>query len=177
MRPRVRELVGGALAAIEANRSRRTMSKLDDFHAAVAAGDPKAVLVSDVVTDAGLVIGRNQAWQMVKPGEVIFTTAIQRALRTFGDPIVRIVLQIMSGAFAGQVLTTGGAVFDSLCAIVAEGIRDERPIDAALMISVLGEVGMSGWKEEVAGASNGFDRSDLMLEAIKRAYAEAEGEE
>ncbi|MEW5208206.1 hypothetical protein, partial [Bacillus cereus] len=53
---------------VQANRSRRAMSKLDDFHAAVIAGDAKAVAVNDVVTAAGLAVGRIQAWQYWKQG-------------------------------------------------------------------------------------------------------------
>lgn len=160
---------------VQANRSRRPMSNLDDFHAAVAAGDPKALEIHTAVTEAGLAVGRNQAWQMAKAGEVVFTQAIRRALRNHGHQIVVAALSMLEEAFRGQVLTTGTAIFEGLCTMLAESERDGSALDRALMVSVLGETGMAGWKEAVARANNGYERSELMLVAMRAAYAEAEG--
>lgn len=161
---------------VQANRSRRAMSKLDDFHAAVIAGDAKAVAVNDVVTAAGLAVGRIQAWQYWKPGEVVFVTAIQRALHSQGKAIVEQALGMIGRAFDGLVLTGVGAVFEGLCAILQQRAKDGNPIDAPLMETVLAEVGIPGWKEAVEGAESGQERSEAMLKALADAYAEAEAE-
>lgn len=161
---------------VQANRSRRQMSKLDDFHAAVIAGDSKAVAVSDVVTAAGLVVGRIQAWQYWKPGEVVFVTAIQRALHSQGKAVVEQALGMISRAFDGLVLTGVGAVFEGLCAIVQQRAKDGNPINTTLMEAVLAEVGIPGWKDAVEGAEGGQERAEAMLKALADAYAEAEAE-
>src|SRR3546814_1351725 len=51
---------------VQANRSRRSMGGLDDHHAAVVAGDSKALAINNVVGNAGLTVGRIQAWQYWK---------------------------------------------------------------------------------------------------------------
>ncbi|APZ98050.1 hypothetical protein BWQ93_05820 [Sphingopyxis sp. QXT-31] len=161
---------------VQANRSRRAMSTLDDFHAAVAAGDAKAIAINSVVTEAGLVVGRNQAWQYWQPGEVIFTQAIKKALVSQGKEIATRALTMIAQAFDGMVLVGGGAIFTGLCIFIQSREKDERPIDADLMTSVLSEVGIPGWKEATEGVESGQDRIDSMLKAMEEAYAEAEAE-
>lgn len=161
---------------VAANRSRRAMSKLDDFHAAIVAGDPKATAVNDVVTEAGLSVGRIQAWQYWRPGEVVFVTAIQRALHSQGKPVVAQALSLIANAFDGLVLTGMGSVFEGLCIIISERKASGDGLDYGLMQTVLTEVGIPGWKEAVDGAESGRDRIELMLKALSAAYAEAETE-
>lgn len=161
---------------VAANRSRRAMSSLDDFHAAVVAGDPKAMAVHDAVTAAGLVVGRIQAWQHWKPGEVVFVPTIQKALHSKGPAIVGQALGMIAQAFHGLVLTGVGAVFQGLCTIIQQRQREQSPIDPVLMEAVLREVGIPGWREAVEGVSSGEDRAQIMCEALLNAYSEAEGE-
>lgn len=161
---------------IQANRSRRAMSKLDDFHAAVVAGEAKLLAVNDVVTAAGLVVGRIQAWQYWKPGEIVFVTAIQRALSAHGKDVAVQALSMIARAFDGTVLTGMGPVFEGLCTIITDRAKAGNPIDAALMEVVLAEVGIAGWKEAFEGTDTGPERSEAMLRAITAAYAEAEAE-
>lgn len=159
---------------VQANRSRRNMGTLDDFHAAVVAGDAKAIAINEVVTEAGLVVGRNPAWQYWKPGEVVFVSAIQRALTAQGRPLVEQVLGMMGRAFEGHVLTGGGALFTGLCQFTAERMKAGSPIDVQLMEIVLAEVGIPGWKEATETADSGQERAEAMLKALSAAYAEAE---
>src|SRR3546814_11127777 len=86
------------------------MGGLDDHHAAVVAGDSKALAINNVVGNAGLTVGRIQAWQYWKPGEVVFIKAIGRALTTYGDEIVGRVLSMIGRAFKDQVLVGVGAL-------------------------------------------------------------------
>lgn len=161
---------------VAANRSRRAMSKLDDFHAAIVAGDPKAVAVNEVVIAAGLQVGRIQAWQYWKPGEVVFVTAIQRALHSKGKETVGRALRMIGNAFEGLVLTGVGSVFEGLIAFICERQQQNEPVDDALMETVLAENGIPGWKEAVEGAESGQERVERMRAAIAAAYGEAEGE-
>lgn len=161
---------------VAANRSRRQMSSLDDFHAAVVAGDAKAMAVNDAVIAAGLTVGRNQAWQHWKAGEVVFVPTIQKALHSKGPAIVGQALGMIARAFDGLVLTGIGAVFHGLCTIIQQRQREQDPIDPTLMEVVLREVGIPGWREVVEGVSSGEDRQNAMCTALLNAYAEAEAE-
>jgi len=158
---------------VQANRARRPMQKLDDFHADLAAGGAESVAVNKVVTDAGLVIGRNGAWQMLKPGEVVFVQAVKRAMKSFGPQTATRALRMMAQAFPDSPLVAGAAIFEGLCTFTSETGKAGGIVDDDLMILVLSETTIPGWKEAVAGAENGFDRADLMLAAIRSAYQEA----
>ena len=161
---------------VAANRSRRPMGKLDDFHAAVVAGDAKAIAINEVVAGAGLAIGRNQAWQYWKPGEVVFVTAIERALRVQGKPTVEAALGMIGRAFEGLVLTGVGSVFEGLCTILKEREAAGSPIDVSLMELVLSQVGIPGWKDAIEGAESGRDRMEMMQKALIASYEEAEAQ-
>lgn len=159
---------------IQANRSRRAMGMLDDFHAAIVAGDEKAAAINDVVVGAGLEVGRNQAWQYWQPGEVVFIAAIKRALNRYGKEISTRSLATIARAFEGQILTGGGAIFGALCTLVAESEKAGSPIDLDLMQIVLSETGLTGWKDAVDGIEGGAERAEVMERAMRAAYAEAE---
>jgi hypothetical protein len=161
---------------IAANRARRPMQALDDFHAAVVAGDAKVARIANAVTAAGLTVARNQAWQMLQPGEVVFTRAVDRALKSHGEEIAGAALGLLKEAFDGQVLIGGGAIFDALCTVITERAKTDKPVDLSLMSIVLSETGLSGWKAATAGVDSGFDRMEAMRSAVRTAYAEAEGE-
>lgn len=158
---------------VQANRSRRAMGKLDDFHADLVAGGEKAKRINDVVTDAGLVVGRNAAWQYIKPGEVVFVRGIERAIGAHGAEIATVALKMISEAFKDQPLIGAAALFDGLVELIAEGERTQQPIEFDMMAVVLSEVGLAGWKEAISGADGADDRNALMLAELRRSYDEA----
>lgn len=82
---------------IVANRARKPMNRLDDFHAAVAAADEDAVEIQRLVTEAGLRMARNTSSTAWKAGEVEFTSSIAAALRRHGPPIVSAALTSIAG--------------------------------------------------------------------------------
>ncbi len=161
---------------VQANRSRRSMSKLDEFYAALVAGDKRAIEVNEVVTAAGLAVGRVPAWQYWKPGEVVFISSIQRLLKSAGRPTVQSALNMIGRAFEGSVLISGGAIFEGLVAFMQARAADAAPIDEALMEVVLSEVGLPGWKQAVEAIDGADPRRDAMSVALARAYSEAEAE-
>jgi hypothetical protein len=81
---------------IAANRSRKPMNRLDDFHAALSAGDNDAHQIRQLVTDAGLSIARNTASAAWKPGEIAFTASIASTLRKHGAAIAGRALTIVA---------------------------------------------------------------------------------
>jgi hypothetical protein len=161
---------------IQANRSRRAMGKLDDFHAAVVAGNAKAMAVHDVVVGSGLTVGRNQAWQYWKVGEVIFVGAIERALHAAGKERTARALSMIALAFEGQILVGAGAIFEALVAFTRDREKAGGTVEDELMIRVLADRGLIGWKEAVEGVESAGERADSMHGAITAAYTEAEAQ-
>lgn len=61
---------------VAANRARRAIHRLDDFHAALVAGDEDALEINRIVQAAGLRVSRQTGSQSWRPGEVAFTISI-----------------------------------------------------------------------------------------------------
>jgi hypothetical protein len=104
---------------IVANRARKPMNRLDDFHAALAAADEDALEILRLVTEARLRIARNTSSTAWKPGEIAFTSSIATALRRHGNAVVSATLTSMAEAFEGQSFTHGASVFGALVRIFA----------------------------------------------------------
>lgn len=158
---------------VAANRSRRPMGQLDDFHAAIVAGDPKATAISAAIEEAGLTVARNTGWQMLKAGEVMFIRTVDRAIKNYGRKISVAALAMIGRAFTDQPLIGGGALFDGLVCIVGKAEKAGEPIEFDLMEVVLAEVGLSGWKDAIANVESGAERNEVMQRELRKAYDEA----
>lgn len=152
---------------IVANRARKPMNRLDDYFAAIAAGDEDALEIQEIVKDAGLKIARNisaPAWQ---PGEIAFTSAIANAIRRHGVAITSAVLTNMAVAFPNQKLVHGGAIFVALVRIMA---KPPEAFDPDKLVSTLESKTISEWGVYVHKVTSGDARADVLYEAILKAY-------
>jgi hypothetical protein len=104
---------------IVANRARKPMNRLDDFHAALAAADEDAGEIQRLVTEAGLRMARNTSSTAWKAGEVAFTSSIAAALRRHGPPIVSAALTSIAEAYDMCPLTYGASIFGALIRLFA----------------------------------------------------------
>lgn len=161
---------------VRANKARRPVQRLDQYHAALAAGDPKTLELNALIVEAGLRVGRNQAWQMIKPGEVVFVGAVQRVARAHGRGLAVNALKLIAEAFEGQPFSTAGAMFEAIVGFTLDRQAEERPVDNDLLRDVLAASTFKEWKAKVEGATNGYERNDLMKAALAAGYAAKGGE-
>lgn len=152
---------------ILANRARKPISRLDDFYAAVAAGDEDALEIQQLVTDAGLCVARSSSSMGWRPGEVAFTSSIANAIRRFGSTTAAAALMHMSAAFSDQKLLNGAAVLGALVAILSKADANFDPdrLNRALQTKKLDE-----WGAVAAGLKCGDYRVAALRKAITEAY-------
>lgn len=151
------------------NRSRKAMNRLDDFHAAIVAGDSIAHRIKQLVTDAGLTIARNTSSSAWKPGEIAFTASIASTLRKHGDEIVAKALTSIAEAFPNQKVVHSGSIFLGLVKVLAnppEGFDPDRMFRALLKYSA------EEWGSFVAGLKGGDTRAAAIRDALLMAYEE-----
>jgi hypothetical protein len=148
---------------IVANRARKAMNRMDDFHAALAAGDEDALDIQRLVSEAGLVIARNTASTAWKPSEVAFTSSIVTALRRYGDPIVSAALTCMAEAYRGQPLTHGASIFGALVRIFA---NPPEGFDSDQLVPTLRQFPMSSLGDIVRHQKGGDARAVALFTAI-----------
>lgn len=158
---------------ILANRARKPISRLDDFYAAVAAGDEDALEIQQLVTDAGLCVARSSSSMGWRPGEVAFTSSIANAIRRFGPITTTAALRHMSAAFSDQKLLHGAAILGALAVILskAEAGFDPDRLNRALRTKKLDE-----WGLVAAGLKCGDYRVAALRKAITEAYDKSEQE-
>jgi ParB-like nuclease domain len=154
---------------VQANRSRKPMNRLDDFHAALAAGDDEALQVQQLVIDAGLSVSRSTSSAGWKEGEVAFTGSTATALRKHGSPIVSAALTNLAEAFPEARLTHGGSIFLGMIKVLASPPTDFDP-DA--FFQALLTFDADQWGDFVSGLKGGDTRASAMRSAMLEAYGE-----
>lgn len=157
---------------IVANRARKAMSRMDDFHAALAAGDEDALDIRRLVSEAGLAIARSTSSTAWKPGDVTFTSSIATALRRHGDAVVSAALNCMAEAYKGEPLTHGASIFGALVRVFAnppEGFDSDElvPMLRRFSMAELGEM----VRDQKGGDARAFALSKAVLKALNRADA------
>jgi len=157
---------------IVANRARKAMNRMDDFHAALAAGDEDALDIRRLVSEAGLAIARSTSSTAWKPGDVTFTSSIATALRRHGDAVVSAALTCMAEAYKGQPLTHGASIFGALVRIFAsppEGFDSDElvPMLRRFSMAELGEM----VRDQKGGDARAFALSKAVIKALNRADA------
>jgi len=155
---------------IAANRSRKPMNRLDDFHAALAAADEDAIEIQTLVHDAGLRITRNTASNSWRPREIAFTASIASSLRKHGPAVVSAALTNLSEAFPEERLIHGGSIFLGLVRIFA---RPPENFDPDLLFSILKSQPASEWGSTVAGLKGGDTRAAAVRDILMAKYREA----
>lgn len=155
---------------ILANRARKPMNRLDDYHAAVAAADDDALEIQQLVADAGLRIARNTSSTAWQPGEIAFTSSIALALRRHGAAVTSAVLTNMAEAFHQQRLTHGGGIFGGLVLIMAKPAPD---FDPDRLLTALQTKTVEEWGVHAAGTNSGQTRAKALRDAIMAVYASA----
>lgn len=148
---------------IVANRARKPMNRLDDFHAALAAADEDAVEIQRLVTEAGLRMARNTSSSAWKAGEVAFTSSIATALRRHGPAIVSAAMTSIAEAYEGRSLTYGASIFGALVKLFANPPEGFDPDD---LVPALRHFDMASLGEIVRGLSGGDSRAVAVHSAV-----------
>lgn len=149
------------------NRTRRPISRLDDFHAAAASGDEEALQIHALIIDAGFRVSRRTGSQSWRPGEVSFTASIQKVLRKHGAKVCSDALTMMFEAFPDEVLNAGSSVFQALTKIA---LGNDAPDRDRLFLALL-TYDQKGWAEHIlAVKGGGEDRALFVKGELLRIY-------
>jgi len=160
-----------AVTFATANRQRKVMTKLDLFRASVAAGDIEAVIINQLVTDAGLAIAMEQSPLALKPGQLAFTTALFNALRRQGRSVLSAALTTIGEVFGRQLLSNGSTIFNALVYLFANPPAD---FDCDELHEVLGTMSAEEWVSHPivdSYAGSGTGKGYRMRQAIEHELA------
>jgi len=152
---------------VQANRARKARNRLDDFHAALAAGDDEAMEVRRLVEEAGLAIARSTSSTAWKPGELAFTGAIVKALRQHGQAVTSAALTNIAEAFPDERLSQGASIFTAMVEIFSS---PPQTFDPDLFFQALLTFDAKAWGDFVTEVRGGTCRAAAMRQAMLEAY-------
>lgn len=152
---------------IAANRSRRTVATLDDFHAAVAAGDPESLKILELVEGAGLKIARHYEAKGYGPNEIGSIAGLRRALQKHGEEPVRRTLNLLGEAFPDEQLVNGATLLAALIELHAA-----HELDGDRLFETLHERTSAEWSQvaRLGAHTGGRQRTTAMIETILSFY-------
>lgn len=154
-----------AVTFAASNRQRKVMTKLDLFRAAVVAREPEAVVIDQLVRDAGLGMANTIAANGLKPGHLGFTTSLYKALRRHGRAVTSAALTAMGEAFGRQIMLDGAAIFGALLSIFANPPEGFDPDDLNAALRRFSAAEWGDWAFDVRG---GGARIATIREAMLR---------
>lgn len=155
-----------------ANDGRKPMTKLDIYHANVAAGDIESVTIDQLVRDAGMSVAQRQNPLGMQPGQLNFTGALYMALRRHGRPVLSAALTVMGEVFGRQILPRGRMMLEALVFIFANPADDHDPDE---LRDVLATMSADEWTSHPiveSYAGSGMGRSYRVRQAIEAEIAQ-----
>lgn len=151
-----------------ANRGRKAMGRLDDFRAAVGAGDAESALIERLVTDAGLKIAAHEMTHNLGPGELTNVGAIRAALKRRGEGVTARALTLIGEAFPDETLMSGGPMFGALVDLIA---IDRLDVDRLFEV-LLGGTTLQwfNWARLASVGGRGQSRIIALRDTIRERY-------
>jgi hypothetical protein len=104
---------------IAANRGRKRMSRIDDYRAALGAGDPEALAIGRIVAAAGFTIAKHELAKHLAPGELMNVVGLRGLLARLGEPALGEALRLMGEAFPDEVLVMPTTMAEAIAALSA----------------------------------------------------------
>lgn len=152
-----------------ANRGRKRMSRLDDFRAALAAGDQEMVVIDRLVRVADLKIAGHELANRIGPGELVNVVGLRNQLRRHGEDVLGAALKLIGEAFPDEVLAAPSALVGALIEI----LKAAPPLDPDHLFETLLTGTTAQWSEW-AGLktirSGGWYQIEALRDAILHRY-------
>ncbi len=104
---------------VAVNTRRKRVSPLDTFRAQLAAGDPKATEVSELIHSAGLSVARHGNHLSWKPGQISCVAGVRNSLVRFGVGPTRGALTAVAQAWPKDTLQYAGRILAGLYPLFA----------------------------------------------------------
>lgn len=173
-------VAGEAAGFVALNARRRALTALDMFKAATASGDEQALLVIELLADAGLELAPHTNVTAWKPGQVANIAGIRKCLRVFGEASVRAGLRTFAQAFSGQVLRYAGTIIGGVIAVCYDELQlHDDPLEQLERLqTLLARRSQTEWRSDAMRARVDFPglRYDTACAlAMRRAWAAYSG--
>jgi hypothetical protein len=142
-----------AAAFVAINQSRRPLSRMQIFKAALAAGDEEAQKIQAALDENGLWIGTSPDLSVQKPGALTCLRGLEDCLRSYGIDTLAAALDVLAQSFKGEVLRYSGTIFPGIAAIVAAELKADSSFSDGerfvLMTEMVGGASQAEWYRDI----------------------------
>lgn len=154
---------------IAANRGRKRMSRIDDFRAAIGAGDADALAIERIVTAAGLTIARHELPRHLEPGQLMNVVGLRSLLRKHGEARLGEAITLIGEAFPDEVLIAPTPMAEALIALLG----GKPPLDPDRLFQTLLGGTTADWAEWAGlnAIAGGKSRMIALRDVIRHRYA------
>jgi hypothetical protein len=135
---------GEASTFVKLNTERQRLGENDVFMGMLAAGDPDAAQVQELMAGAGWTIARTKNVKAWKPGQLLCGPMLVRLLKARGSGPVQFALNVLRAAYPETPVT----ITATMLAALAELFDDAESFNAASLVKAIGAQPPLKWLNE-----------------------------
>ncbi len=151
---------------VELNTRRQKLSQGQIFHGMLAAGDPDAKQVQQLLNDTGWRVMRNSNTASYKPGDLECAPMIVRMLAARGEPATRFALTVLRAAWPDKAVRQSATLIKAVVELFDQ--VNDTSLTAAKLIASIGSILPERWISRGAALQD-HDRALSAVTAIARA--------
>jgi hypothetical protein len=134
---------GEAKTFVELNTRRQRLTQAEVFHGMLAAGDPKAKAVADLITQTGWTVRKGSNTAVYKPGDLECAPMLVKVYAFKGEAPVRFALSALRAAYPETPVRQSATLLKAL--IDAFDMMLQDPVPTAALIAAIGAVQPDTW--------------------------------
>lgn len=160
---------------VNLNTARQKLSQVEIFAGMLAASDPDALAIVDMLEQTGWSLARHTNSVVFKAGELACAPMLVKQVKAIGEAPVRNALTALREAYPDTPISTPAKLLHALMLIFQEGGR-RNGFDADDLIEAIGSVYVpSDWLDEGSGmarANPSLSNREALAEAMIQAARE-----
>lgn len=128
---------------VELNTRRQKLTQAEVFHGMLAAGDPEAKAVADIISQTGWHVRKGSNTAVYKPGDLECAPALVKIYKRKGDAPVRFALSSLRAAYPETPVRQSATLLKALIDVF-DLILDD-PVPTAELIAAVGAIAPDTW--------------------------------
>lgn len=128
------------------NTERQKLAQSDIFNGMLAAGDPEAKIMADILAETGWKQVRMRNLKLAAPGSLLCAPMLVKHMKAHGAAPIRNALTALREAYPDTPVSNAATLLKALIALYAGD--DMAGADPDLFIEALGAIEPNGWEDE-----------------------------
>lgn len=137
------DVAGEARTFVQLNTERQKLTQAEVFHGQLAAGDPDAKAVQQLLDDTGWKVVRHSTTTSYHPGDLECAPMLVKTFAFRGHDTVRFALTTLRAAYPNKTVRVAATLLKGLLDVF--GLMDAKEFTVARLIAAIGAVEPNDW--------------------------------